>query len=140
MGELFVFTLLPSSLLLAIHLGLRVHAFDLERTARTAPELGLRPRFAVVAARASMALLALALLPLLAAALGLTEPSGASMLLFVFGLCLFPIVPLLFAISRLATPRQQQTREQQIGQLLLWVLAFGFGLCHAAFWLPILAR
>lgn len=140
MGDLFVFTLLLAAPLLAVHLGLRARVDELQRAARTAPELGLRPGFAVVAARASMALLALALLPMLAACIGLAEPGGASMMLLLFGLGLFPIVPLLFAISRLATPRHERTREQQIGQLLLWLLAFGFGMCHALFWLPIVAR
>lgn len=140
MQELFVITLLVSTLLLAVHLGLRARVVELQRAARTAPELGLRPGFAVFAAHASATLVVLALLPLLGAGIGLADPYSAGMQLMLFGFGLFPIVPLLFAISQLATPRQERTPGQQFGQLALWLLAFGFGMCHALFWLPILAR
>ena len=68
MLELFAFALLLASLLLALHLPLRARAVDLQRAARTAPELGLRPTFATLASRASLGLLATALLPFAAAA------------------------------------------------------------------------
>ena len=135
MLELFAFSLLLASLLLALHLPLRARAVDLQRAARTAPELGLRPTFATLASRASLGLLATALLPFAAAATGVLDEDTATADLAVIALSLFVLVPLLLAISGIATPMHSRGPLAAIGQMLLWLLAFAFGMCHAAVWL-----
>lgn len=135
MIDLVTCTFLLSSLLLALHLPLRARAVDLQRAARTAPELGLRPTLATLASRASLGLLATALLPFAAAATGVLDEDTATAGLAVIALSLFVLVPLLLAISGLATPMHSRGLLAAIGQILLWLLAFAFGMCHAAVWL-----
>ena len=128
-------TFLLSSLLLALHLPLRARAVDLQRAARTAPELGLRPTLATLASRASLGLLATALLPFAAAVTGVLDEDTATAGLAVIALSLFVLVPLLLAISGIATPMHSRSLLAAVGQILLWLLAFAFGMCHAAVWL-----
>ncbi len=135
MLELFVFSLLLAVLLMTLHLPLSMRAVDLQRAARTAPELGLRPTFATLASRASLGLLAAALLPFAAAATGVLDEDTATASLAVLALSLFVLVPLLLAISGIATPMHSRGHLAAIGQILLWLLAFAFGMCHAAVWL-----
>lgn len=124
-------TLLLSILLLALHLPLRARAEDLRRAARAAPDLGLRPRFAEAASKASFALLVLALAPLPTAALRLVSADTAIGGLGILAALLIPLAPLLMAISGLATPFRQRTKAESISYLLLWVAAFGMGICPA---------
>ncbi len=124
-------TLLLSSLLMALHLPLRARADDLRRAARAAPDLGLRPRFAVAASKASFALLMLALAPLPTAVLRLVSADTAIGGLGILAAFLIPLAPLLMAISGLATPFRQRTKAESIAYLLLWVAAFGMGICPA---------
>lgn len=127
-------TLLLSSLLMALHLPLRARADDLRRAARTAPELRLRPQLAVVASRASLALLAAALVPIAVALCGLADAELASAALGAIALASLPLAPMLLAISSLATPAGLRTRWSKVGLFVLLVLAFGLGLCTFTFW------
>lgn len=129
MIELVYCTLLLAAPLLALHLPLRVRAEELRRAARTAPELRLRPKLAVAASRASLAMLVAAFAPLAGTLCGLADAESTSVAFGAVALASLCLTPLLLAISGLATPGGLRSPLANAALLVLLVLAFGIGLC-----------
>lgn len=127
-------TALPTTLLaaplLAMHRSLRQRAGEVLAAAATAPEPGLRPQRAVTAARGSLALLALTLVPFVATSCGLVDQKNADLALVPIGLGVAVFAPLLMMVSGDATPTGMRTSPNAFWLFLLLWLAFAVSLYY----------
>lgn len=123
-------TALLAAPLIAMHRSLRTRAGEVLAAARTSPEPGVHPHRAVAAARGSLALLVLALLPFVATSCGLVDPKVAAIALVPIGLGVAVFAPLLMMVSSDATPAGMRTSPNAFWLCLLLWLAFAVSLYH----------